>query len=383
MTRMKKPPIFAERLRRSPCRPADWRWRRARSLVEERQPFRPRWDDALTGLAYRYLRWLQGGACSSGRPARDFADVAVARLLHEHGGLTRLAVQARLLAGQDLEAVSACTGLPPATVAVYEALFFNVLDRLRAIDWVTCTAIGPGRGPAPDPEAVLKAFAYGGGPLILGQVWPYLAGPEAARAFLLPPRDLTDLRARRSVALALLPAGDPQESLRLLRYCNLLLAREKSVTRLQALELLSDEHIPTGTELAAEILRASPAAPEGEAAPSRAEPGPGASRATAVGVAQRGERHGLGEARPPKVLLLSGSGGEGGPQGVPGPGPGRPLGPPGRTRAPGRAPAGAGGSRSRHGGGDAAAGAEPAAAGGRRAGLRVLASPPRPVEVLA
>jgi hypothetical protein len=365
----------------------DWRWWRAWNLVEERQPFRPRWDDALTGLAYRYLRWLQGGASSPGRPARDYADVAVARLLHEHGGLTRLAVQARLLAGQDLEAISACTGLPTPTVAVYEALFFHVQDRLQdrlqARDWVACVAIGPALGHAPNPEAVLKAFAYCGGPLILEQVWPYLAGPDAARAFRLPPRGLSDLRARRSVALALLPAGDPRESLRLLRYFNLLLVREKSVERLQALELLSDEHITTGTVLAAEILRASPAAPEGEAVPSRVGPGPGASGATAAGVAQRGERHGLGEARPRKVLLLPGAEGEGGPEGVPGPGPGRPLGRPGRTGAPGRASGGAGRGQGRRGGGRAAAGAGPAVDGGGPVGLGLPAVAPRPVEGVA
>jgi hypothetical protein len=383
MTQTSKPSEYAEWQRRSPCRPLDWRWRRACSLATQGRRVRPAQDDALTGLAARFLSWLRAGAPARGRRPASFADVAIARLLHEHGGLTRLAVQARLLAGQDLEAIAACTGLPPATVAMYEALFFNVLDRLRAAAWVVGVAIGHGRGSAPDPEAVLKAFAYGGGPLILGQVWPYLAGPDAARAFRLRPRDLTDLLARRSVALALLPSDDPQESLRLLRYFNFLLVREKSVERLQALELLSDEHIPTGAELAAEILRASPAAPEGEAASFRAGPGLKASGATAAGVAQRGERHGVGEARPPKVLLLPSEEGGGRPQGVPGPGPGRPLGRPGRAGAAGRAPAGTGGGQGRRGGGAAAAGPGPAAAGGGVAGLGLPAVAPRPVEGVA
>jgi hypothetical protein len=235
MTQTSKQPEYAEWQRHSPCRPTDWRWRRACSLVAQGRRLRPGQDDALTGLACRYLMWLQAGAPARGRRVAAFADVAVARLVHEHGGLTRVAVQARLLAGQDAEAVAACTGLPPPIVAVYEGLFFNVVDRLRAVDWVARVAIGPGLDDAPQPEAVLLAFAYSGGPLILNQVWPYLAGPDAAYAFRLPPRDLTDLRARRSVALALLPADDPQESLRLLRYFNLLLAREKSVARLQAL----------------------------------------------------------------------------------------------------------------------------------------------------
>jgi hypothetical protein len=379
MARMKKPPKFAEWQRRSPCRPADWRWRRACSLIEERQPFRPRWDDALTGLAYRYLRWLQGGASSPGRPARDYADVAVARLLHEHGGLTRLAVQARLLAGQDLGAIAACTGLPAPTVAMYEALCFNILDRLQdrlqARDWVACVAIGPALGDTPNPEAVLKAFAYGGGPLILAQVWPYLAGPDAARAFWLPPRDLSDLRARRSVALALLPAGDPRESLLFLRYFNLLLVRERAETGPPIPEPPLDGHTATGAERAADTLRASLATAAG--------PGARPSEATARAVAQGERSHGLGEALRPDLLLPLRKRGEGRPQGVPGPGPGRPLGPPGRTGAPGRTSGGAGQGQGRRGGGAAAAGAGPPVDGGGPAGLGLPAVAPRPVEGVA
>jgi GAF domain-containing protein len=66
------------------------------------------------------------------------ADAAV---LRGHREIVALEVQARLLARHSPEEIARITPLPAEAVATYEALFFNVVDRLDARDWITAVAI--------------------------------------------------------------------------------------------------------------------------------------------------------------------------------------------------------------------------------------------------
>jgi hypothetical protein len=95
MTREFKPPAYAEWQRRSPCRPTDWRWRRACSLAAQGRRAKPAQDDALTGPACRYLSRLHGGPPDPGRPARASAAIPVARRVHRRGGSGRRAAEAQ------------------------------------------------------------------------------------------------------------------------------------------------------------------------------------------------------------------------------------------------------------------------------------------------
>jgi hypothetical protein len=89
---------------------------------------------------------------------------------------------------------------------LYEALFFNVTDRLHARDWITLQAVrwwefDPATGR--DPATVLRACAYHGGPLLLDAVLPYLLG---GRMDVPPGLDLASPEGRldRSLRLAVL-----------------------------------------------------------------------------------------------------------------------------------------------------------------------------------
>jgi hypothetical protein len=94
---------------------------------------------------------------------------------------------------------------------MYEALFFNVTDRLDARDWITLQAVrwwefNPAAGR--DPATVLRAYAYHGGPLLLDAALPYLLGD---RMDVPPGLDPTSPEGRldRSLRLAVLLGTAP------------------------------------------------------------------------------------------------------------------------------------------------------------------------------
>jgi hypothetical protein len=201
---------YPDLLRYSFFRPTDWRWRRTRRLVERGHSFSRRRDDDETGRAVRYLR-----ALGRGHPAaamRQFPDVHGARRLHEAGGRTRLVVQARLLAGQAPAEAARLTGVSPEVVNTYEALFFDCRDRLDARDWVLVQAVQrEGCCPEEPRAALIRSFAYQGGPLVLDAVLPYLLGgrdPLEPVADLSTPDGRREQALRLAVAVHLLPA-DP------------------------------------------------------------------------------------------------------------------------------------------------------------------------------
>ncbi len=96
----------------------DWRWRRAAELADgDPHAGADAADDALTRRAARY----RVSHC-----APDLADIGTAVAVHSSGGLRRQALQAYLLTRLPDEQVAARTGLTPAAVAAYSALFFDV-----------------------------------------------------------------------------------------------------------------------------------------------------------------------------------------------------------------------------------------------------------------
>jgi hypothetical protein len=195
--------------RHHPLRSADWRWRRACWLVERGRYYSRRRDDAPTGRATHYLRALARSRL--GRPGaavlRNFADLHAARQLHESDAPTKVVIQARLLARQTSLAIALLTGVPVPVLDAYESLFFNVQGHLGARDWILAHAIGPRVRPGtmlPDAGAVLKSFAYHGGPLVLDAVLPYLIG---GKDLFNPPVDLSTVEGRAEQAVRLAVAA--------------------------------------------------------------------------------------------------------------------------------------------------------------------------------
>jgi hypothetical protein len=92
-------------------------------------------------------------------------------------------LEARLLAGQSFETIADVMGITPGTVKWFEALFFNVADRLKRRDWITSQVLLPALKGCPpiqarDPfqgqdvvkpllDGSVKMFAYFGGPHVV------------------------------------------------------------------------------------------------------------------------------------------------------------------------------------------------------------------------
>jgi hypothetical protein len=156
----------------SPLRPLDARWRLADVLIRQGvHPPRRRWCDPWTRRALRFLRH----AARFGGPAHPKVvrkDPALAGALDLRSGpdlLSRLAVEARSLAGLSDEVIARRGALPAEVVTVYEAVFFNVRHRLDAADSILFTAIGPrlyAEDGEPAPDVVVKLLAFLGGPLV-------------------------------------------------------------------------------------------------------------------------------------------------------------------------------------------------------------------------
>jgi hypothetical protein len=336
MARRSRLPSFADFRRFSGLWLTDWRWARACRVVESGRRFGPRSDDAPTRLAVRHLTWRADGSPQGGGRAKRFADIAAAHEIYEKAGEMRLAIEARLLARQSFDEIAALTGVPTSVVVLFESLFFNVLDRLDAIDWIACVAIGRGRGVGcvPEPYAVLKSYAYCGGPLILDSVWPYLVGETSlAVSDGPPPQSLTDLLIRRSVIVSLLPDG-PNPLL--LKIYDDLLAQERLAAQNQQgtplIDRMEQTLLSTIHEARGAVTHKSQGVAESAVALSTTGPVDVHTTATAVSVGRGGETsdaiaqtegdHGLGETVRPDVLLPRRDGRRHCSEGLPGPRPG-------------------------------------------------------------
>ncbi|CAN5187114.1 hypothetical protein BH11PLA2_BH11PLA2_50430 [soil metagenome] len=87
-------------------------------------------------------------------------------------GPTRRELEARILTGASDITIATAMDLPPAVVAAYQAIFFDVRPRLTSRDWILLKAIRKsanrdGTKLASHPAQILKSLGYYGGPIIL------------------------------------------------------------------------------------------------------------------------------------------------------------------------------------------------------------------------
>ena len=146
-------------IRNSFFRPLDWRRDRARELAESGRRPSPTHDDAATRLAVRYFRAVRSSPGQS--RARGLDDVRRAEELAAADGPVRTELDARILAGQSDAEIAARLPIPERVVSTYEALHFNVRDRLQFPGWVICRVLGHGREAGvrrrhPVPDAVVR-----------------------------------------------------------------------------------------------------------------------------------------------------------------------------------------------------------------------------------
>lgn len=175
----------------------DWRWDRVLDMCDRAPvPGRcTRHDDNYIRDARNFLlRWR----AYAGQPERreelfwQNGGLFYAFEIHERSGDEpegALTIQARLLARQSSQEIAALTGLLPEAVDWYEALFFNVRERIDQRDWITKQVLVPAtmrnlsvrdRGitlartdgaetpfALPFYDVTLKLFAYFGGAVLL------------------------------------------------------------------------------------------------------------------------------------------------------------------------------------------------------------------------
>lgn len=189
----------------NPTCPVDWRWRRAEHLVSTGRYASSKRDDGLTCQAVHFIRALN--RCTTKRQLAGLAervpDFHGAHQVRASGGMRRLELEARLLAKQPPEEIARRIGIRPAVIDTYRALFFDIADRIDALDYVVQQAIKQkdAFGRHDEIRAVfVRSVGYFGGPLVLESVLAYFktAGNRAQR-----PLDLStaDGRLQRRIEL--------------------------------------------------------------------------------------------------------------------------------------------------------------------------------------
>lgn len=174
-----------------PHRRPDWRFERVLQLAD-RQPVPGRCtkrdDDHVRKMKSFLLRWRNRSESSREELLFENPGLYYAYSLHENetdDHELEFIIQSRLLAGQPVEEIAEALGTMPETVSWYEAIFFNVSERLGNHDWVVKHILLPaasrnvvrvqGEGQPPANMALvarpfldwsLKWFSYFGGPVI-------------------------------------------------------------------------------------------------------------------------------------------------------------------------------------------------------------------------
>jgi hypothetical protein len=130
-------------------------------------------------------------------------DVAGAVAIHEGEPTARWAVEARLLAGEPIEAIARKTALTPPAIVTFEALFFNVSDRLENRGYLIHFGVRLYSTPRePDPGMVWRLFGLLGGPVVLDAL---IDGDYGTPDRPEDERFLDELRLKLAVALKSLP----------------------------------------------------------------------------------------------------------------------------------------------------------------------------------
>lgn len=173
----------------SPLRAPDWRDKRVTELLNRRpDPGRPSrvWDDEIVVSWYKFCKTYQKAKGQSRERVlrtlyRQSPEIYHAWTIRSSGDQEAAAIiQARILAGQnDLEIARQFSTLPGA-VAAYEALFFNVRDRLHARSAIVKSVLGPAVNRTGDQTESLDPFRTG----VCYQLFGYFGGVEALE-FLL------------------------------------------------------------------------------------------------------------------------------------------------------------------------------------------------------
>ncbi len=177
--RRKKPFQYQDFEKINPLRSLDWRWQRARNLLEKGHKASGQGDDRLTLRAQAYLKHKAQGATNrkAARSQKSYADIRDAEGVYDNGGVLRWLLEAMLLARQDTAVIAKALNLSPAAVDSYEKLFFCVRDRLHSKSYIMMQAMKKvlrDEVSATDSGELLRYLGYFGGGWVLETIAPIL-----------------------------------------------------------------------------------------------------------------------------------------------------------------------------------------------------------------
>lgn len=210
---------------RSPFRPPDWRWQLASILRQEGQQPSRRLNDPHVHAAMKFQEAYENCSSRSEKMMLAFRHPA----LHDAHSLKfkpsddfqREEVEARILARQNNDEISAVTDFDPSAVEWYERLFFHVRDRLDKPSYVIHRVIGPGIHGSPSERDVglwWKLIGYRCGPVVLESM-VYLVREYRVESMDEYDHSIhtEDARKRRTLLAALtLQTRDPYQKMQLL-----------------------------------------------------------------------------------------------------------------------------------------------------------------------
>lgn len=156
----------------NPSRTPTWRFDRLTELLG-RDPVQypnPRRDDPLIRKAFRFLRLIRAAETEEAQVALFPKNPGLyyAYMIHqEEDPANRRYIETRLLAQQTDYEIAYTLATLPETITWYEALFYNIRDRINNRDWILRQVLGPAIERMLQDRAeelVQKMYAYFLGP---------------------------------------------------------------------------------------------------------------------------------------------------------------------------------------------------------------------------
>ena len=140
----------------------DWRWRRARHLVQQEMPMSKLLDDELVAWARYAFRQFQLGPRELRLFRRKMPHLHTAVRIYADGGYMKDQLEAAILTEADGQTIGNFFGMPEAVAALYEKLFFAVRDVTCHPGLIISAVIRPAldQGITGDDGGVMKIVAY-------------------------------------------------------------------------------------------------------------------------------------------------------------------------------------------------------------------------------
>ena len=154
----------------------NWRWQRARELVDKKLAPRRSRDDEYVSRAYKYLRrFRKDNPRVEEQLASSYPLVHNAKLLYEdiYSG-TRWVFEAGVMAAQSRSYLAEYLHSDEDVFKMYEHLFFDVRDALKHKGCIVANVLMPmfqGGAKPKDPDFAWKLIAYEGGWEVIRSMW--------------------------------------------------------------------------------------------------------------------------------------------------------------------------------------------------------------------